>query len=106
MQQASFRTCLLFCCAVLFAGSAQNATAATLCVNPAGSGGCHKRISLAGSHAAPYDVINVWPGSSKEVLVIGIPLSLIGSGAERSVIDAPGIAKGLFVDGFDNPGFS
>ena len=95
MQQASFRTCLLFCCAVLFAGSSQNATAATLCVNPAGSGGCYKTISLAVNNAAPYDVINVWPGTYKEDIVIGIPLSLIGSGAEHSVIDATGLANGI-----------
>ena len=78
MQQASFRTSLLFCCAVLFAGSAQNATASTLCVNPAGSGGCYKTISLAVSHAAPYDVISVWPGTYKEDVVIGVSLSLMG----------------------------
>jgi parallel beta-helix repeat protein len=106
MHQASFRTCLFFCCVVLFAGSVQNAPASTLCVNPTGSGGCYKTISLAVSHAAPYDVINVWPGTYKEDVVIGIPLSLIGSGAEHSVIDATGLANGIFVDGFDNPGLS
>ena len=106
MPQARFRTCLFICCAVLFAGSAQNATASTLCVNPAGSGGCYKTISLAVSHAASYDVINVWPGTYKEDVVIGTPISLVGSGAGRSVIDATGLANGVFVDGFDNPGLS
>src|ERR1039457_4114155 len=95
----------LTCCAILFATSSQKAFAATLCVNPANPG-CYKTISLAVSHAAPYDVINVWPGTYKEDVVIGIPLSLIGSGAEHSVIDATGLANGIFVDGFDNPGLS
>src|ERR1035437_4059887 len=106
MHQASFRTCLFFCCVVLFAGSVQNAPASTLCVNPTGSGGCYKTSSLAVSHAAPFDVINVWPGTYKEDVVIGIPISLVGSGAGRTVIDATGLANGIFVDGFDHPGLS
>src|ERR1019366_4788835 len=106
MFQASFRTCLFFCCVVLFASSSQNATASNLCVNPTGSGGCYKTISLAVSHAAAFDVINVWPGIYKEDVVIGVPLSLMGSGVGHSVIDATGLANGIFVDGFDNPGLS
>ena len=106
MLQARFRTCLLTCCAVLVAGSAQYATASTLCVNKAGSDGCSKTITLAVSHAAPFDVINVWPGTYKEDVVIGIPISLVGSGAGRTVIDATGLANGIFVDGFDHPGLS
>jgi hypothetical protein len=106
MPQASFKKCLLFCCVVLFASSSQNATASTLCVNPAGSGGCYKTISLAVSHAAAYDVINVWPGVYKEDVIIGIPLSLIGSGVGHSIIDATGLGNGIFVNGFDNPGLS
>lgn len=106
MPQVNIRTCVLVCCAVLFAGTLQNANAATHCVNPAGSGGCYKTITLAVSNAVPYDVINVWPGTYKEDVVIGIPLSLIGSGAGHTVIDATGLANGIFVDGFDNAGLN
>jgi len=42
----------------------------------------------------------------KEEVVIGKPLSLIGAGADRSVIDATGLAHGIFVDGYDNPGLN
>lgn len=94
------------CCAVLCAGSSQISAASTLCVKPAGSGSCYKTISLTVGHAAAFDVINVWPGTYKEDVVIGIPLSLIGSGAGHSVIDATGLPNGIFVDGFDNPGLS
>ncbi len=97
---------LLTFCAVLFASSSQIALAATLCVNPAGSGGCYKTISLAVSHAAAYDVINVWPGTYKEDVIIGIPLSILGSGAKKSVIDATGFPDGVFVDGYDHAGLS
>lgn len=97
---------LLTCCAVLFITASQSAVAATHCVNPAGSGGCYKTISLAVSHAAAHDVINVWPGTYKEDVIIGMPLSLIGSGAGKSVIDATGLPDGVFVDGYDHPGLS
>ena len=95
----------LTCCAILFATSSQKAFAATLCVNPANPG-CYKTISLAVSHAAPYDVINVWPGTYKEDVIIGIPLSVMGAGAKKSVIDATGLPDGVFVDGYDNAGLS
>jgi hypothetical protein len=87
-------------------GSSAIASAATLCVNPGGSKGCFKTISSAVSHASAWDVINVWPGTYKEDVVIGMPLSLIGSGAESTIIDASGLANGIFVDGFDNVGLA
>lgn len=94
---------LVTCCAVLFAISSQIAAAANLCVNPANSA-CYKTISLAVSHAAPYDVINVWPGTYKEDVIIGIPVSILGAGANKSVIDATGFPDGVFVDGYDHAG--
>lgn len=106
MQSARFSTLLLTFAAVLCLISSQNAAAATLCVNPAGSGGCYKTISLAVSHASAYDVINVGPGTYKEDVVIGMPLSLLGAGPHQSKIDATNLANGIFVDGFDNPGLS
>ena len=41
-----------------------------------------------------------------EDVVIGMPLSLLGAGAAHTVIDATGLANGVFIDGFDNPGLS
>jgi parallel beta-helix repeat protein len=89
-------------CAALFAASLQTASAATLCVDPSGGGGCYKKIQLAVSHASAYDVINVNKGTYYEDVTIGIPLSLIG--APQTVINAEGLANGIFVDGLDHPG--
>ena len=89
----SFATALLF-----------PAVAATLCVNPAGSAGCYASIQSAVSHAAAYDVIKVGPGAYKEGVVIGIPLSLLGAGADQSTIDATNQPNGVLVDGFNHPG--
>jgi len=94
------------CCAVLFAACSQAGLAATLCVNHAGSGGCYSSIQKAVTAAAANDVINVGPGTYKEDITIGIPLSLLGAGADKSVIDATGLSNGIFVDGYDNSGLS
>ena len=80
------------------------AVAATLCVNTSGSGGCYASIQSAVNNAAAWDVINVGPGTYKEGVVIGIPLSLIGAGAGQSTIDATGQPNGVLVDGFNHPG--
>jgi hypothetical protein len=91
-------------CAALFAALLQTAAAATLCVDPSGGGGCYTKIQTAVNHAAAYDVINVKKGTYYEDVTIGIPLSLIGAGAHQSVINADGLANGIFVDGFDHAG--
>lgn len=106
MFRASLRIAFLVCCAVLIASSSQNAAAKTLCVNHHGSNGCYAKIASAVSAASAWDVINVWPGTYKEDVIIGMPLSLIGSGAESTIIDATGLANGIFVDGFDNAGLA
>jgi parallel beta-helix repeat protein len=51
-------------------------------------------------------VINVAPGTYKEHVLIHKPLSLIGAGADSSIIDATGLAHGMFLDGFDYPGLN
>lgn len=93
-------------CALLISVSSQNAAAKTLCVNHAGSNGCYSSISSAVAAASAWDVINVWPGTYKEEVTIGMPLSLIGSGAGSTIIDATGQSNGIFVDGFDNAGLA
>jgi Right handed beta helix region len=82
------------------------AIAATLCVSPGGSGGCFASIQSAVNHAVAYDVVYVGPGTYKEDVIIGIPLSLVGAGAGLSTIDATGLPNGVLVDGFHNPGLS
>jgi hypothetical protein len=56
--------------------------------------------------ASNNDVINVAPGTYKEDVLIHKPLSLIGAGADSSIIDATGVAHGIFLDGFDFPGLN
>ena len=99
-------TYLFTCCTILFVAISQNGVAATLCVNPAGSGGCYSKIQAAINHASPNDTIEVRPGTYKEDVVIGKSVSLIGAGADDSIVDATGLANGIFVDGYDNPGLN
>jgi pectin methylesterase-like acyl-CoA thioesterase len=106
MKPVRFHPWLIVCCAVLFATAPQTAAAWTICVNPAGSNGCYSKIQAAVNHASPNEVINVQDGTYKEDVVIGIPLSLIGAGAGESVIDATGLANGIFVDGFHHAGLN
>jgi hypothetical protein len=88
----------------MFAAFSQSAAANTLCVKPGGSPHCYAKIQAAVTAASIHDVIHVAPGTYKEDVIIGKPLSLIGAGADSSVIDATGFANGVFVDGLDNPG--
>src|SRR5579863_9176014 len=80
------------------------AVGATLCVNSAGSGRCYATIQAAVNAAHPYDVINVAAGTYKESVVIGIPLSLLGAGAQQSTIDATNQGNGVLVDGYNHAG--
>jgi Right handed beta helix region len=103
MSPSRFALSLLACC-VLSAACSQTAAAWTLCVNPAGSNGCYSKIQDAVNHASPNDIIDVGPGSYKEYVIIGKPVSIIGAGAESTLVDATNLAHGFFVDGFDHPG--
>jgi parallel beta-helix repeat protein len=91
-------------CAVLVAVFSHAAAAKTLCVNPAGSGGCYSKIQAAVTAAAARDVIQVAAGTYTENVVIGKPLSLIGAGSSKSFIDATNLSNGVFLDGLSNPG--
>ena len=94
------------CCAVLSVTLSQSAVADKLCVNPAGSNGCFSKIQSAVNAAKKNDTITVAAGTYKEDVVIGTPLSLVGAGAESTLIDATGLENGVFLDGFDHPGLS
>jgi hypothetical protein len=106
MSRENFWAASLLGCAVLVGISPQNASAKNLCVNSSGSNGCYASINAAVAAASAWDVINVWPGTYKEDVVIGKPLSLLGGGANSTVIDSTGLANGIFVNGFDNAGLA
>lgn len=91
---------------VLLASFCQTATAKSLCVNPAGTGGCYSKVQAAVDNASANDVIYVGRGTYKEDVIIGLPLSLIGAGPDATVIDATGLPNGVFVDGFNHIGLS
>ncbi|HEY7338154.1 MAG TPA: right-handed parallel beta-helix repeat-containing protein [Bryobacteraceae bacterium] len=87
-------------------GLAHSAAAATLCVNPGGTSGCYTTIGAAISAAAANDTINVGPGQYTEDVVVTKALTLVGSGANATVINAKGLANGIYVNGLDNGGLS
>ena len=91
-------------CAMFLVGASRSAAANTLCVNPSGSHGCYSKIQDAVNHASANDVINVAAGTYMEEVDIGIPVSLIGAGANKTFIDATNLGHAVFVDGYDNPG--
>src|SRR5271157_2498756 len=93
-------------CAGLAAVFAKPAGATTWCVNPGGTHGCLATIGSAVSVAAANDTINVAPGTYKEDVVIGKPLSLVGANSQWTIINAVGLSNGVYVDGIDNPGLS
>lgn len=82
------------------------AMAKTLCVNPGSTSGCYTTIGAAVSAAAANDQINISPGEYAEAVVLNKPLALVGSGADATIINAHGLAHGIYVDGLDNPGMT
>lgn len=93
-------------CVLLFAAFPCLASAKTLCVVPNGSGTCYAKIQQAVNNAAPGDIVRVAAGEYDEEVTIGIPLSLLGAGAEQTTIDATNLAHGIFVDGLGHPGLN
>jgi nitrous oxidase accessory protein NosD len=82
----------------LVAGSSL-ATAATLCVNQEKKSGCYSTISSAVAAASPGDLIQVTKGTYKEQVTITKSLSLVAFDGAQPVIDAAGLANGIFVNG-------
>jgi parallel beta-helix repeat protein len=93
-------------CAISAVAAAVPAMAATLCVNTGGTGGCYKTIGDAVAAAADNDTINVGAGNYAEDVVIGRPLSLVGANYRAVIIDATGLANGIYINGMDNPGLA
>src|SRR6185503_12373856 len=67
--------------ATLLAASAATSHAATLCVNPAGTGPCRSTIQAAVNAAEPGDVVTIFPGTYFES------------------VDVPGGKDGLLISG-------
>ena len=63
----------LLCGSIL--GTGNLLFAATLCVNPGGTGGCFSTINSAVAAASPNDTVKVAAGSYAEDVVIGKALS-------------------------------
>ena len=94
------------CITLLMLSIAQPASAAVLCVDPAGKAGCQTTIGAAVAAANSGDIINVAPGTYAETVTIGKPLTLNGASAATTIIDASGLSWGIYVDGIDNPGLA
>lgn len=93
--------------AVLLAATVP-ATADTLCVGHANSpcdqtfATIQNAVTQAASDyngSSMIDTINVGIGTYHESVKITTPLSLIGAGAQNTIINATGLANGIFVDG-------
>lgn len=90
---------LVFCGGVI----GPTAFGATLCVD-AGKAGCFATVGAAVSAAAPGDTIQVAQGTYKEDVIIGKSLSLVGKNSANTIIDATGLANGIYIDGLDHAG--
>jgi len=91
---------------LLIAFASPAARAATQCVNQTGHDGCFTTISAAVAAAASGDTVKVAPGTYREDVVIGKSLTLVGQRRNKTIIDATGLANGIYVDGLDNANLS
>lgn len=88
-------TNLFFACLLAFSmalGILSPASAATLCVNPSGTDGCHTTIQAAIAAASSGDVIHVAAGTYNETgqIMIDKDLSIVGAGAATTIITPAG----------------
>lgn len=73
-----------------------------MCVDQNPRSGCgYTTIGAALAAAASGDMINVAPGRYVEDAHITLPVSLIGAGAQSTMINAKGLANGIFIDGIN-----
>jgi parallel beta-helix repeat protein len=90
---------------VTLCGLSQIAASATLCVSTKPTAACpFSTIGAAVAAASAGDLIKVSQGTYHEDVVIGKAISLIGANSSNTIIDAAGLANGIYVDGLDNPG--
>lgn len=74
-------------------------SAATLCVNPHGTGGCSSSITAAVTAASAGDVIEVEDGSYTGPVTITKPLSLVAVPGATPSINATGKSNGILISG-------
>jgi hypothetical protein len=58
------------------------------------------------SNKSAIDTINVAPGIYMEDVIITTPVSLVGAGRGKSIINAVGLPNGIYINGFVIPGLS
>ena len=98
-----WRLVFIVCCG--FALTTRSSVfAATLCVD--NHAGCFSTIGAAVAAANAGDTIEVAQGVYHEAIVIGKSLSLHGKNPANTIIDASGLANGIYIDGLDNPGLN
>jgi parallel beta-helix repeat protein len=96
---------LVSCLCVVLCGISQIAAGANLCVSKHPSPECpYSTIGAAVAAASVGDVVQVSQGKYHEDVVIGKAISLVGSNRNNTIIDATGLANGIYVDGLDNAG--
>jgi parallel beta-helix repeat protein len=101
------KAALTVCLIAAFFGLAQLTGAATLCVSKHPTPACpYSTINAAVAAAKTGDVIRVSQGTYHEDVVIGIDISLIGASSSNTIIDATGLANGVYLDGLENPGLA
>ena len=93
---------LVFAVSALLFSTAPPLTAATLCVNPSGTGGCKSTISAAVTAASAGDIIQVASGTYKEDVILMKSVSLVAWDHQKPVIDAQGLSNGIFVNGMSS----
>lgn len=97
----------LLAAVISLAASCSLASAATLCVDADGHGGCYKTIGAAVTAASAGDVIQVHEGTYNEEVTITKTLSLMAAPWAHPVIDATNLPNGIWVNGMSmapNPG--
>jgi parallel beta-helix repeat protein len=97
---ASFKFCMGLLAGLAVLAGNRAASAATLCVDQHPTHpGCFSTIGAAVTAASAGDTIQVAPGRYAEDVHILQPVSLVGAGAEWTIIDAKGLPNGIFIDG-------
>jgi hypothetical protein len=81
-----------------------SSSAATLCVNPGGTGGCFGRIGDAVAASAPGDTVTVAAGTYNESgIFIGHDVDIQGAGADATIVDGTtGGANGPTIFSYPN----
>jgi parallel beta-helix repeat protein len=94
------RMFVMCCCGVALTVSS-SAGAATLCVGS--QPGCFSTIGAAVAAASAGDTINVAQGIYPEDVEITKSVSLIGKNPANTIIDATGLANGIYINGLGLP---